>query len=195
MLEETGLPYEAHLVDIERGEQKAPAFLAMNPNGKIPVIVDRERGGRAVFESGAILFYLAARSGVLRPESEDERTTVLQWALFQAAHVGPMMGQLWNYKVFADQKIPYVIGRFEREVGRVLGVLDAELARREYVAGPRYGIADVMTWPWVDVHGALGLTLDAYPNLKRWHAAVGERPAVRRGARGPEVQSPHEGQG
>jgi GST-like protein len=159
MLEETGLPYEAHLVDIERGEQKAPAFVAMNPNGKIPVIVDRERG-RTVFESGAILFYLADRAGVLRPEGEEERTTVLQWVLFQAAHVGPMMGQLWNCKVFAEERVPYVIGRFEREVGRVFGVLDAELAWREHIAGPRYGVADVMTWPWIDVHGALGLTLD-----------------------------------
>jgi GST-like protein len=186
MLEETGLPYEAHLVDIERGDQKAPAFLAMNPNNKIPVIVDPDRQ-RTVFESGAILFYLADRSGVLRPETEAERTTVLQWVLFQAAHVGPMMGQLWNYRVFAEQKIPYVIDRFAREVGRIFRVLDGELARREHLAGERYGIADVMTWPWIDVHGKLGLDLDATLNLKRWHAAIAARPAVQRGLRIPAL--------
>ncbi len=181
MLEETGLPYEVRVVDIETGEQKAPAFLALNPNNKIPVIVDPDRG-RTVFESGAILHYLAERAGRFAPATERERTDVLTWTLFQAAHVGPTLGQLWNFKIFAAEKIPAVIERFEREAGRVSGVLDGQLGRHAHLAGGAYGIADVMTWPWI--HAAvtkLGLDLDRTPNLARWHAAVGARPAVRRG--------------
>jgi glutathione S-transferase len=126
MLEETGLLYEVRVVDIERGDQHAAAFLALNPNGKIPVVIDPDRG-RAVFESGAILFYLAERSGRLLPADEEARTRTLQWVLFQAAHVGPTLGQLWNFKIFAPEKIPHVIGRFERETDRVLRVLDGRL--------------------------------------------------------------------
>ena len=129
MLEEIGLPYEVHVVDIETGDQHAPAFLALNPNNKIPVITDPDRG-RTVFESGAILPYLAERSGKLLPADADERLTALQWSLFQAAHLGPALGQLWNYKLFASEKIPYVIGRFEKETARVFGVLDGVLGRR-----------------------------------------------------------------
>lgn len=180
MLEETGLPYEVRLVDIEKGDQHRAEFLALNPNGKIPVIVDPDRK-RTVFESGAILFYLADRSGVLKPENPDEASRTLQWTLFQAAHLGPMLGQLWHFKVFASERLPYAIGRYERESKRLLDVLDGELVKRPYLAGSRYGIADVMTWPWINALPKLGLTLDATPHLHRWYAGIAERPAVRRG--------------
>jgi GST-like protein len=189
MLEETGLPYDVHVVDIEKGEQTVPSFLALNPNNKIPVIVDPD-AGRTVVESGAILFYLAERSGKLKPGLGQEADDTLSWMLFQAAHVGPTLGQLWNYKVFADEKIPCVINRFERESARVFRVLDGELAKRRYLVGDRYGLADIMTWPWV--HAAvekIGLTLDATPNLARWHAGIAERPAVRRGLKIPVLPS------
>jgi GSH-dependent disulfide-bond oxidoreductase len=181
MLEETGLPYEAHIVDITAGEQTQPGFLAMNPNNKIPVIVDPARG-RTVFESGAILFYLAERSGVLKPASPEEAGAALQWVLFQAAHVGPTLGQIWNWKIFADEKLPQVIDRFEREAGRIFRVLDGQLGRQAFLGGDRYGIADVMTWPWINVaEPKLKLDLTPYPALRRWFDAIAERPAVQRG--------------
>jgi len=191
MLEETGLPYEVHVVDIERGDQRSPAFLALNPNNKIPVVVDPDRG-RTVIESGAILFYLADRTGVMQPGGEEERTTVLQWVLFQAAHVGPTLGQYWNFAVFADEKLPTVIARFEREARRVFGVLDGQLARHEHLAGPAYGIADVMTWPWINAAtDKLGFTLDAHPHLARWFETVGRRPVVQRGLLVPALSEAH----
>jgi GSH-dependent disulfide-bond oxidoreductase len=194
MLEETGLPYEVHVVDIEAGEQTSPAFLAMNPNNKIPVIIDPDAGpdaGRTVFETGAILFYLAERSGVLKPDAGKEADDTLAWTLFQAAHVGPTLGQLWNYKIFADEKIPYVIGRFEREAERVFRVLDGELGKRRYLAGERFGIADIMTWPWIHAAvGKIGLTLDGTRNLARWYAEIAERPAARRGLEVPRLEVP-----
>lgn len=181
MLEEVALPYVVHVIDIERGDQTKPAFLALNPNNKIPVIVDPDRG-RTVLESGAILHYLAERAGKFVTATEQERTDVLTWTLFQAAHVGPTLGQLWNFKIFAPEKIPAVIERFEREAARVFGVLDGQLCRHAYLAGEAYGIADVMTWPWVHAAVAkLGLALEGTPNLARWYATVGARPAVRRG--------------
>lgn len=181
MLEETGLPYRVEIVDIEKGDQLDPAFLAMNPNNKIPVIVDTDTG-RTVFESGAILFYLAERSGKFLPADPAARSDVLAWTLFQAAHVGPTLGQLWNYKLFAPEKFPYVIGRFEKEAGRVFRVLDGQLARYAHIAGSDYGIADVMSWPWINAAVTkLGLSLDGTPDLARWFAAIGARPAVQRG--------------
>ncbi|QCI67824.1 glutathione S-transferase family protein [Phreatobacter stygius] len=181
MLEETGLPYQVHVVDIERGDQHAPDFLALNPNNKIPVIVDPDRN-RTVFESGAILTYLAERSGRFLPANEQERLVTLQWLLFQAAHVGPTLGQLWNYKVFAAERIPSVIGRFEKETARVLKVMNGELGKRAFLAGDSYGIADIMTWPWI--HAGLkhlGLDLAASPDVGRWYETIGARPQVRRG--------------
>jgi GST-like protein len=187
MLEETGLPYEVHAVDTERGDQHHPAFLALNPNNKIPVIEDLDRGV-TVFESGAILHHLAKRSGVLRPEGEAERLATLQWTLFQAAHLGPTLGQLWNWKIFAGEKLPQVIARFEREAARLYRVLDGQLGRHAHLAGAAYGIADVMTWPWI--HAAaeqVGVRVEGHPNLARWYATVGERPAVQRGLRVPAI--------
>ena len=187
MLEETGLPYEVHVVDIEKGDQHRPAFLALNPNNKIPVIVDPDRN-RTVVESGAILFYLAERTGVLRPDSADETGRTLQWILFQAAHVGPMIGQLWHFKVFAAENLPYAIDRYERETARILRVLDGELAERPYLVGDSYGIADVMTWPWINALPKLGMTMEATPYLQRWHADIAARPAVRRGIAVPVLR-------
>jgi GST-like protein len=187
MLEETGLPYDVHLVDIEQGDQNSPWFRALNPNNKIPVIVDPDRN-RTVFESGSILLYLAERSGVLRPRDEIEAGLTLQWILFQAAHVGPTLGQLWNYKIFAPEKIGYVIDRFERETSRVLRVLDSQLAAGRYLVGSQYGAADVMTWPWIHAATAkLGVALDSYPNLSRWRDDVASRPAVQRGVLVPNL--------
>jgi GSH-dependent disulfide-bond oxidoreductase len=181
MLEETGLPYDVRVVDIERGDQKTPEFLRLNPNNKIPVIVDPDRG-RTVSESGAILFYLAERSGVLKPKTAEERDVALQWVLFQAAHVGPTLGQIWNWKIFATEKLPQVVARFEHEAGRVFRVLDGRLAGQAYLAGDAYGVADVMTWPWINVaEPKLRLDLRPYPNLWRWFGEVAERPAIRRG--------------
>jgi GST-like protein len=189
MLEETDLPYDVHVVDIENGEQQAPAFLALNPNGKIPVIVDPGRD-RTVFESGAILFYLAERSGVLRPETAEEQDVTLRWVLFQAAHVGPTLGQLWNWKIFASSKPPQVVAYFEREATRVLRVLDGRLSRHAYLTGTRYGIADVMTWPWINVaEPKLGLDFRPYPSLRRWFGEIAGRPAVRRGLAVPDLSA------
>jgi GST-like protein len=187
MLEEVGLPYVARLVDITRGDQTSPGFLALNPNNKIPVIVDPD-AGRTVFESGAILHYLAERSGRLLPSGERARTDVLAWTFFQAAHVGPTLGQLWNFKVFATEKLPSVIARFERETARILRVLDGQLERHAHVAGAEYGIADIMTWPWI--HAAvtkLGVSLEAAPRVESWYHAVAARPAVGRGLAVPAV--------
>jgi len=187
MLEETGLPYRVEVVDIEKGDQLDPAFLALNPNNKIPVIVDADRN-RTVFESGAILFYLAERSGRLLPADDRARSDVLTWTLFQAAHVGPTLGQLWNYKIFAPEKYPYVIGRFEKEAARIFRVLDGQLTRHAHIAGPDYGIADIMTFPWINAAVTkLGLTLEDTPNLARWLAEIGARPAVQRGLAVPEL--------
>jgi len=187
MLEEVGLPYSVRLIDIEKGDQTRPDFLALKPNNKIPVIVDRD-AGRTVFESGAILHYLARRSGKLQPTSAQEADDTLTWTLFQAAHVGPTLGQLWNYKIFAPDKMPYVIGRFERETGRVFRVLESRLNNHEKLVGKSYGIADVMTWPWIHAGVIkLGLSLDDTPNLARWYAAIGRRPAVIRGIAVPAL--------
>ena len=187
MLEETGLPYGVHVVDIERGDQNSPEFLALNPNNKIPVIVDPDRS-RTVMESGAILLYLTERSGVLKARDEAEAGLTLQWMLFQAAHVGPTLGQLWNYKIFAPEKIVSVIERFERETERVLRVLNTRLAVNQYLAGDRYGAADVMTWPWIHAAAAqIGVALDSYANLVRWRDDVASRPAVQRGLLVPDL--------
>ena len=178
MLEEVGLPYEVQALDIGAANQtRTPEYLAINPNGKIPVIVDPD-AGRTVVESGAILMYLAERSGKLLPAPGGEELT---WLFFQAAHVGPMLGQLGYFKVFASEKIPAAIERFEKESDRVLGVLDTQLGRHEYLAGS-YGVADIMTWPWIaSARKRLGKSLDAMPNLARWFAAIETRPAVVRG--------------
>ena len=178
MLEESGLPYEVHAVDISQGGTQTPEYLAMNANGKIPMVVDLDED-RTVVESGAILLYLAERSGQMRPEPGDR---TLEWMFFQAAHVGPMLGQLGYFKVFASEKIPPAIERFERESNRVLAVLDKRLGASAHLGSDSFGLADVMTWPWLNTaQKRLGLDLSGMPNLARWFASVGARPPVQRG--------------
>ncbi len=186
MLEEAGLPYAVTVIDIEAGEQHRPSFLALNPNNKIPVIVDHDHD-RTIFESGAILLYLAERSGVLQPNGPLALSKTLQWSFFQAAHVGPMIGQLWHFKVFAKETLPYAIERYERETARILRVLDGELALRPYLVGASYGIADIMVWPWINALPKLGVTLADTPHLERWHETIAARPAVQRGLAVPAL--------
>lgn len=179
MLEEVGLPYNVHKIDITKGEQFTPEFVAINPNSKIPAMVDRDTG-ITVFESGAILIYLAEKTGKFLPSDTEERFQVLSWLMFQMGSVGPMFGQLNHFKKFAPEKIPYAIERYEKETLRLYSVLDKQLAEREFICGD-YSIADIATYPWVASYKFQGLTLDNHPNLKRWVETVQQRPAVERG--------------
>ena len=182
MLEEVGLPYAVHATNIGKDESRTEAFLAMNPNGKIPVIVDHD-SGRTVTESGAILLYLADKSGRMLPDGQ-----TLEWMFFQAAHVGPMLGQLGYFRVFAKEKVPAAIDRFQAECDRVLGVLDTRLGQATHLGGTAFGLADIMTYPWVAAaRERLGFDLSHLPNLARWVDAVGARPAVVKGMAVPQV--------
>ena len=183
MLEEIGMPYRVKPVNMLRGEQFRPAFLKINPNNKIPAIVDRKGpGGKplALFESGAILQYLAEKSGQLMPTSTRGRYTVIQWLNFQTANVGPMFGQCGHFLGYAPKKIPYAIARYRNETLRLYGVMDRRLERESYLAG-RYSIADIATWPWVHVRWLHKIDLDEFPNVRRWYDAIAARPAVQRG--------------
>jgi GST-like protein len=179
MLEEVALPYQVHVIDITKGDQFTPEFVAINPNSKIPAIVDRD-AGMTVFESGAILIYLAEKAGKLLPTEQKRRFQVLEWLMFQMASVGPMFGQLNHFKRFAPEQIPYAIDRYEKETLRLYGVLDRQLADKEFICGD-YSIADIATFPWVASYEFQGLTLDEHLHLKRWFEAIGQRPGVRRG--------------
>jgi GST-like protein len=179
MLEEVELPYNVHKIDITKNEQFTPEFVAINPNSKIPALVDRDTG-ITVFESGAILIYLAEKTGKLLPTNDKERFQVLSWLMLQMGSVGPMFGQLNHFKKFAPEKIPYAIERYEKETLRLYSVLDTQLAEREYLCGD-YSIADIATYPWVAIYEFQGLTLDNHPNLKRWVETMQQRPAVQRG--------------
>jgi GSH-dependent disulfide-bond oxidoreductase len=179
MLEEVGLEYNTHKIDISKGDQFTPEFIAINPNGKIPAIVDRDRGN-TVFESGAILMYLAEITGKFLPTVTKDRFQVIEWLMFQMGGVGPMFGQLNHFKRYAPEKIPYAIDRYTKETIRLYGVLDKQLENREYICS-EYSIADIATYPWVAIYEMQGMTLDEHPNLKRWVETVGQRPAVQRG--------------
>ncbi|MBD2679354.1 MULTISPECIES: glutathione S-transferase N-terminal domain-containing protein [Nostoc] len=183
MLEEVELPYNVHKIDITTQQQFTPEYIAINPNSKIPAIVDQETG-ITVFESGAILIYLAEKTGCLLPTDQKSRFQVLEWLMFQMAGVGPMFGQLNHFKRFAPEKIPYAIERYEKETLRIYGVLDKQLQDNEFICG-NYSIADVATYPWVAIYEFQGLTLDNYSNLKRWVETVQQRPAVQRGMQVP----------
>jgi len=183
MLEEVELPYNVHKIDITQGDQFSPEYVAINPNSKIPSIVDRDTG-ITVFESGAILIYLAEKVGKLLPTSQKERFQVLEWLMLQMGSIGPMFGQLNHFKKFASEKIPYAIERYEKETLRLYGVLDQQLAHNEFLCG-EYSIADIATFPWVAVYQFQGLTLDNHPNLKCWVEQVQSRPAVQRGMQVP----------
>ncbi|WP_373539322.1 glutathione S-transferase N-terminal domain-containing protein [Chamaesiphon sp.] len=179
MLEEIDLPYTVHVVDITKGDQFQPEYVAINPNSKIPAIIDRETG-LTIFESAAILIYLAQQSGKLLPTTQKEHFQVLEWLMFQIGGIGPIFGQFNHFKQHALEKIPYAIERYEKEIFRLYGVLDAQLAHHEYIAGD-YSIADIATFPWIANAEIGGLTLVAYPHLQRWFELVGQRPAVQKG--------------
>ncbi|MDP2705934.1 MAG: glutathione S-transferase family protein [Burkholderiales bacterium] len=186
MLEEIGLPYTVKPIHLEQLEQKQEWYLKLNPNGRIPTIVDHDEGGFAVFESGAILVYLAEKTGKLMPSDRKGRSEVLQWVMFQMGGIGPMQGQANVFYRYAPEKIPYAIDRYQKETKRLYTVLDKRLAHRDYLTG-EYSIADVATWPWVTLHGWAGVDIDDLPNLERWIARVGERPAVVKGRAIPEM--------
>jgi len=187
MLEECGLDYALRPVDILNGEQFEPDFLAISPNNKIPAIVDRERADRdgpegrfALFESGAILQYLAERSGRFLPRETGARYRVLAWLNFQVASLGPMLGQCGHFLGYAPERIPYAIERYRNEALRLYGVLDRRLAEREWLAGD-YSIADMAVYPWIEVRWLHEIDIDEFPHVRRWFERAGEREALRRG--------------
>ncbi len=183
-LEELGLPYTLRVLDLAKGEQKTPAFLAINPNGRIPAIIDHEAGGFAVFESGAILIYLAEKTGRLIPSDVQGRSRVIQWLMFQMGGVGPMMGQANVFFRYFPEKIQPAIDRYQGESKRLLTVLDGHLKDHEYLAGD-YSIADIANWAWVRTHRWSGVDVSDLPHLQRWLDAIRQRPAVQRGIEAP----------
>ncbi|MFW5330139.1 glutathione S-transferase family protein [Hydrogenophaga sp. ZJX-1] len=183
-LEELGLPYTLKVLDLTAGEQKTPDFLAINPNGRIPAIVDHEADDFAVFESGACLIYLAEKTGRLMPTDARGRSRVIQWLMFQMGGIGPMMGQANVFFRYFPEKIPAVIDRYQGESKRLFRVLDGQLKDHEYLAGD-YSIADIANWAWVRTHRWSGVEMDDLPHLKRWRDAIRARPAVARGIEMP----------
>ena len=188
-LEEMAIPYEVKVVRLDKLEQKEEAFLRINPNGRIPAIVDRDAGDFPVFESGAILLYLAEKSGKFLPSDPKGRSRVVQWLMFQMGGVGPMQGQANVFFRYAPEKIPFAIARYQNETRRLYEVLDRRLGEAAYLAGD-YGIADMATWPWVSIHEWAGVSVDGLDHLQRWMKAVGDRPAVQRGRAVPQSDQP-----
>ena len=184
MLEEIGLPYEVRVLDLMKGEQKEEWFLKINPNGRIPAIVDHDNDDFNVFESGAIMLYLAEKTGRLLPKEEKARSRVIQWLMFQMAGVGPMQGQANVFYRYFPEKIPSVIARYQNETKRLYTVLDRQLAGRDYLVD-EYSIADIANWCWVRAHEWAGVSIDDLPNLKAWVERIGARPAVQRGIQIP----------
>ena len=180
-LEELGLPYEVHALSFDRQEQKSPEFLRINPNGRIPAIVD---DGFAVFESGAILLYLAEKTGQLLPSDPKGRSLAIQWLMFQMGGVGPMQGQANVFFRYFPEKLRGAIDRYQHETRRLYEVLDRRLGEAEYLAGD-YGIADIATYPWVRIHDWAGVAIDGLEHLQRWMDAIAVRPAVQRGLQVP----------
>jgi GST-like protein len=183
-LEELALPYTLKVLDLSSGEQKTPAYLAINPNGRIPAIVDHDLDNFAVFESGAILVYLAEKTGKLLPTDVKGRSLVMQWLMFQMGGIGPMMGQANVFYRYFPEKIQSVIDRYQGESKRLFRVLDTHLKDHEFLAGD-YSIADIANWAWVRTHRWSGVEVDDLPNLKRWRDQLRERPAVQRGIERP----------
>lgn len=184
MLEECGLPYRAIPVDIGAGQQFEPGFLAISPNNKIPALVDPEGpDGQPIslFESGAILLYLASKTGRFLPEDTRGRWEALQWLMFQMAGVGPMLGQAHHFRIYAPQKIDYAIDRYTNEARRLYGVMNRRLAGSKYLGGPAYGIVDMAVYPWLRSWKNQGIDWAEFPHLKGWYDEIGARPAVQRG--------------
>jgi len=184
-LEELGLDYRVHHIQLEKKEQKEPWYLKLNPNGRIPTIVDHDNDDFAVFESGALMLYLAEKTGRLMPADVKGRSTVIQWLMFQMGGVGPMMGQANVFYRYAPERIPYAIERYQREVRRLFEVLDTRLAEHEYLAGD-YSIADIAHFAWVWGYKWSGVSIDGLDHLARWLKQTGGREAVRRGQAVPE---------
>jgi GSH-dependent disulfide-bond oxidoreductase len=192
-LEEAGMPYRLHGINISKGEQFAPEFIAISPNNKIPAIVDHDPvdGGKAisVFESGAILLYLAGKTGQFLPKDLRGQVEALEWLMWQMAGLGPMAGQNHHFAHYAPEKIPYAIQRYVNETGRLYGVLDRRLKGRDFILGKQYSIADMAAYPWI-VPERQGQVLAEFPNLARWHAAIRARPGTTRAyARAKEINA------
>lgn len=185
-LEELGLPYNVHPIALSKNQQKEEWFLAINPNGRIPAIVDHDNNDFAIFESGAIMIYLAEKTGKLMPQDEKGRSRVMQWLMFQMGGIGPMMGQANVFFRYAPEKIPYAIDRYQRECRRLFEVLEWQLKDHEYLANDTYSIADIANWSWVHTYKWSGVGIDGLPSLQRWLSAIRARPAVERGRVVPE---------
>lgn len=183
MLEELAIDYKVHKIDITKGEQFTPEYIAINPNSKIPAIVDGD-AKITVFESGAILIYLAEKTGKFLPTETKQRFQVIEWLMFQMGSVGPMFGQYNHFNRYAPEKIPYAIERYRKETLRLYDVLDKQLTQKEFICED-YSIADMATYPWVAAYELMGLTLDRHSNLKRWVETMQQRPAVQKGMEVP----------
>ena len=186
MLEECGLPYRAIPVNIGAGDQFKAEFLAISPNNKIPAITDPDGpGGKPIslFESGAILLYLAAKTGKFLPPGDREKFEVLQWLMFQMGGVGPMLGQAHHFRMYAPEKIAYAVERYSNEAKRLYSVIDRRLSHSRFLGGSDYSIADIATFPWLRSWQNQGVTLSDYPHLERWFNAIDARPAVQRGVK------------
>ncbi|EOD81162.1 Glutathione S-transferase [Grimontia indica] len=180
-LEEMGLPYEYHALDLMAADQKKPEYLAINPNGRIPAIVDKDNDDFAVFESGAILIYLAEKTGKFLPTDPKKKSQVLQWLMFQMGGVGPMMGQANVFYRYFPEKIPAAIERYQNEGRRLFEVMNGQLANNRYLAGDEYTIADISTWPWVRIHEWSGVDISGLEHLQRWVDELAQRPACQKG--------------
>ena len=183
-LEEFGLPYKSHAIDISKDEQFAPAFLKISPNNRIPAIVDNDNG-MALFESGAILIYLADKTGKLMPKDGEGRYRVLEWLMWQMGGIGPMLGQVHHFVKYNKGKAPYAEERYSKEAQRLYGVLDRRLEGRDFLVGD-YSIADIATWPWISRFEWQEIDLAKFPNVKRWYTTIASRPAVQRGYKVPK---------
>lgn len=188
MLEEVGLPYTVHAVDINKDEQFKPEFLKIGPNNRIPVIVDRDNG-MSLMESGAILIYLADKTGKLMPASGEGRYKVIEWLMWQMGGPGPMLGQVHHFVKYNPGKAPYAEERYLKEAHRLYKVLNTQLDKHEYVAGD-YSIADIAIWPWISRFEWQTIDLNDYPNVKRWYVAIAGRPAVQKGYQVPKDMGP-----
>lgn len=184
MLEEIGLDYTVYPIDITKGEQFTPEFVAINPNSKIPAIVDRD-ADMTIFESGAILIYLAEKTGKLLSTEVKQRWQTIEWLMFQMGSIGPMFGQYNHFNKYAPEKIPYAIARYQKETLRLYDVLNSQLAKTEYISGDDYSIADIAIYPWVAAFEFMELSLETYPQLKYWYETLKKRPAVDRGMKIP----------
>jgi GST-like protein len=188
MLEEIGLPYTVHAIDINKDEQFAPAFLKIAPNNRIPAIVDTDNG-MSLMESGAILIYLADKTGKLMPKSGEGRYKVIEWLMWQMGGAGPMLGQVHHFVKYNAGKAPYAEERYLKEANRLYKVLNTQLEGRDFVAGD-YSIADISIWPWISRFEWQTIDLKQYPNVKRWYETIAARPAVQRGYKVPKDMGP-----